>query len=84
VAPPASAASDRAEPVAVETPLPGLESTRWHPAPERRQAQLLVAGTRQWVGQADRVSGFEVLEITPSSVVLERGDEVFQVRVGAR
>ena len=72
------------EPIVAQTPLPGLEVTRWHPAPERRKAQVVVAGRKQWVGQADRVSGFQVLEITPSSVVLERGEEVFRVRVGAQ
>ena len=72
------------EPDRVKTPLPGLDSTRWHPTPERRAAQVRVAGRRRSVSQGEVVSGYRVLDITPSAIVFEREGESFRVRVGDR
>ena len=67
-----------------KTPLPGLDSTRWHPSPERREAQVRVAGRRRSVSQGEVVSGYRVLDITPSAIVFEREGGTFRVRVGDR
>jgi hypothetical protein len=82
----------RPEPVvaAVQVEQPGTRievfvvKTVWHPKPERRSARLRLSDRVDTVEvrEEDVVEGYVVREITPSSVVLARGDVVVTHRVG--
>jgi len=58
--------------------------TVWHPRPERRSARVRLPDRVDVleVHQDDVVGGWVVSEITPSAVVLARGDAEFTYRVG--
>jgi hypothetical protein len=58
--------------------------TVWHPTPARRSASLALSSRAQpvEVRETDRIEGYRVEEITPSKVVLSRGDVTLTRRVG--
>lgn len=87
--PAVAADSARANPSAAASDSGGrLEiqvlKTVWHPKPERRSARVRLSDRIEVleVHQDDVVEGYVVSEITPSSVVLARGEEEFTYRVG--
>lgn len=74
-----------APPAPLEPPLLRPVRTTWHPSAERRSARLeSPAGAAREVREGDEVEGYEVVEITPSSVVFALGGDTVRVRVGAR
>jgi len=72
-------------PAALEPPLHRPVRTTWHPSADRRSARLEApTGSARDVREGDEVDGYEVVEITPSSVVFGRGGDTVRVRIGAR
>jgi hypothetical protein len=68
----------------IEPPSLGLERTRWHPQPARREANIVVAGEQRTVREGDQVLGYRIVEITPSSIIFDKNGRTERVRVGAR
>jgi len=58
--------------------------TVWHPKPERRSAQLKLDDRADLVEarEGDVIEGYLIREITPSSVVISRGEVIVTHRVG--
>jgi len=84
VEPPAAELAQEPEQLALAAPSLGLERTRWHPTPERREANVSIDGTSRLIRQGDTTLGYRVVEITPSAVVFGRDGDTVRVRVGAR
>jgi hypothetical protein len=69
----------------LEVPELRVEGTVWHPRPARRAADLIGRnGASLHVREGDSVLGYQVLEITPSSVVFGRDGETARKRIGER
>jgi hypothetical protein len=69
-----------------ELVAPSVTGTVWHPESARRSAQLRVAGDDRIrdVREGDRISGWQVIRIDPSGVLLRRGEVERLRRVGER
>lgn len=78
--------ADRRVPVArspLAPPSLGLDRTRWHPLPERREANVVIDGVGRVVREGDEALGYTLLEITPSWIVFGLAGETVRVRVGS-
>ncbi len=86
---PRPAAAAPAQPVApraskVSSSTVRVETTRWHPQPDRRQAMVALSkdAEPQPVQEGDRLGGLRIAEIRPAGVLFERDGEQFERRVG--
>jgi hypothetical protein len=77
-APPPKVAASAEPSVAV-----GVEKTRWHPKPQRREALVVLDGSAaRTVREGDAVGPFRVTEIQPSGVLFERDGQQIRRGVG--
>lgn len=64
-------------------PALSLQSVRWHPEPDRRQARILLDDTRPVDAQeGDIIAGVAVHRIDPGAVELRMGGRVQRIKVG--